>query len=142
MAPDFMEQMTQEDWEGSFALAVATQDNVDRVSAAIGKFFLSLTKEELFGEALKRDIMIFPVSTPADILGDPQLSARDFWVDLLHPELGVTIAYPGPFIKASETAIKLHCRAPLIGEHNEEIYGGELGISKQRLGRLKERGVI
>jgi len=142
MAPDFIERMTQEDWEGSFALAVATQDNVDRVSEAIGKFFLSHTKEEIFREALNRDIQIFPVFTPADILSDPQLSARDFWVDLEHPELGITIAYPGPFIKASETAIKLRCRAPLIGEQNEEVYGGELGISKQRLDRLKERGII
>jgi crotonobetainyl-CoA:carnitine CoA-transferase CaiB-like acyl-CoA transferase len=50
--------------------------------------------------------------------------------------------YPGPFVKASETRCEVSKRAPLIGEHNEEIYMGELGFSKEDLVRLKQSGTI
>jgi crotonobetainyl-CoA:carnitine CoA-transferase CaiB-like acyl-CoA transferase len=36
----------------------------------------------------------------------------------------------------------IQCRAPLIGEHNEEVYEKELGISREQLIILKSRGVI
>jgi formyl-CoA transferase len=61
---------------------------------------------------------------------------------LEHPELGSTIVYPGPSLKLSETPLSLRRRAPLIGEHNEEIYLGELGLSVERLEALKQIGVI
>ena len=57
-------------------------------------------------------------------------------------ELGTTVTYPGPFAKASETPIKTSRRAPLIGEHNEEVYLDELGLSQQDLLTLQQAKVI
>lgn len=82
-----------------------------------------------------------PLSTAEDLWENAQLRARDFWVPLEHPELGVTLPYCGPFVKLSETPLKIERRAPLIGEHNEEVYG-ELGIAAGELARLKQAGVI
>jgi crotonobetainyl-CoA:carnitine CoA-transferase CaiB-like acyl-CoA transferase len=108
----------------------------------IGGFFLHRTKADLFEEGVKRRIDIYPVADSADITTQVQLRERHFWVDVPHPELGVNITYPGPFVKLSETPIEMRRRAPLIGEHNREIYVGELGFSEEQLYALTEGGVI
>ena len=50
------------------------------------------------------------------------------------------VTYPGAPAKLSETPWQAG-RAPLLGEHNEEIYG-RLGHTKEELVRLREEGVI
>ena len=81
-----------------------------------------------------------PKYTPEDIAGDAQLEARKYWIPVEHPELGETITYPGAIAKTSLTS-QVKKRAPLIGEHNQEIYQ-ELGFAKDELSNLKEAGVI
>lgn len=106
-----------------------------------GDFFKSHTKAELCREALVRGIVLIPASTPKDLLADPQLEARDYWEEVDYPELGTTITYPGALYKSSEITWKF-CRAPLMGEHNSEIYEGEFGFTKETLSRLKQSGII
>ena len=67
--------------------------------------------------------------------------ARGFWSHVDHPELGEVTFFPGsPFVFSGERQ-DIH-RAPLIGEHNEDIYRGELGISGEEFVTLKEAGII
>jgi crotonobetainyl-CoA:carnitine CoA-transferase CaiB-like acyl-CoA transferase len=108
----------------------------------LGKFFLTHARAELMEGFLERGIIGFPVFNAKDIYEDPQLKARDFWKGLDHPELGVTIFYPGGFSMASETPPSVGMRSPRIGEHNCEIYGKGLGFSKTELCMLKASGVI
>ena len=75
-------------------------------------------------------------------MDDPQLKARGFWVEVEHPELKTKITYPGAFGHLSGTPPRITRRAPLIGEHNREIYTGELGISHEQLIMLTQAGVI
>jgi len=138
MAPDFLKEM---DW-GTFDYHKATQAETDRLAEPISKFFLSHTKEELYVQAINRNLMLYPVHSPKDILENPQLEARNFWVELEHPDLGASIKYPGAFVKASETPLVMRRRAPLIGEYNEEVFVKELGFSSQELSLLKQGGVI
>jgi formyl-CoA transferase len=70
------------------------------------------------------------------------LISRGFWKPVEHPELGEEITYPGFTFLASEGRNEIRFRAPLIGEHNSEIYGGELGFSEEYMISLKERGII
>lgn len=118
------------------------QEEMDKIEEPTARFFLTKTKAELLAGAIKHDVMLYPVATTADMFHDPQLKARDFWVDVEHPELGVKITYPGAFGAFSETPPQIYRRAPLIGEHNHEIYEGELGISTEQLTVLKQAGVI
>ena len=76
-----------------------------------------------------------------DLLNDEYLKARNFWVEIEHPELGTSITYPREFVQSSEKDCSTRFRAPLIGEHNEEIYS-EIGLSKQDLIVLKQAGII
>lgn len=121
--------------------ATMPQDEMDKVEGPTAQFFLGKTKAELLDGAVKYEIMMYPVATTADMLSNPQLAARGFWVELEHPELGAKVTYPGAFGSFSETPIRITRRAPLIGEHNTEVYE-ELGISKAQLVTLKQSGVI
>jgi crotonobetainyl-CoA:carnitine CoA-transferase CaiB-like acyl-CoA transferase len=134
-------QLKDFDWD-SFDMAQQTPEMQDMIESPIAEFFTKFTKAELYEGALKRGIMLCPVSTAGDIVKNKQLSAREFWVDIDHPELSTSIPYPGAFIKMSETPCELKHRAPLIGEHNQEIYEKELGISGAELASLRQNGSI
>ncbi|MGA2466791.1 MAG: CoA transferase [Thermodesulfobacteriota bacterium] len=128
-------------WE-ELDLGKVTQEEYNLAEEPIGRFFLPHTKAELLEEAVKRRIQLLPVNTNEDIFNDPHLSIRNFWKELEHPELGTTILYPGPFAKFSEASCGPWRRAPLIGEHNEEVYRGEIGLSQSELILLKQNNII
>jgi benzylsuccinate CoA-transferase BbsE subunit len=138
MADDFIKGL---DWE-TFDLMQATQETVDQMTKSTERFFMAHTKAELFEGAVKRRILLYPVNTTKDILESPQLAARDFWKEVEHPELDTSITYPGPFANVLGEPLRLSRRAPLIGEHNEDIYEKEMGISKEQLKTLEQNRVI
>ena len=105
------------------------------------------TRAELEAGSVEKRILLFPVSTPEDILSHPQLEARGYFQELEHPELGITATYPGLFIKDNDRnresqRMGIRRRPPLIGEHNREIYLGDLRMSDGDLAKLKAGGII
>jgi crotonobetainyl-CoA:carnitine CoA-transferase CaiB-like acyl-CoA transferase len=112
------------------------------MEAPIGDFFQGVTKAEFFKEVVKRQMLGYPVASVTEIYADPQHQARSFWQTIEHPELQTSIDYPGGFAKFSNGACKIWRRAPLIGEHNQEIYGQELAMSPAEIADLKKQGVI
>ncbi len=118
MADDFIKNF---DWV-SFDLKTASEETKERMEEPLGRFFMSHTKAELIEGALKNRAMLYPVCTVADIVQNAQLSDRQLWVDLEHPELGAKLMYPGGFFKSTEVSSGVLSRAPLIGEHNQEIF--------------------
>jgi crotonobetainyl-CoA:carnitine CoA-transferase CaiB-like acyl-CoA transferase len=137
MGDEFLESF---DWE-SFDWSQASSELFSRLEEPIARFFLTKTRAELYEEAIKRRVILTPVSTIKDVAQSPQLSSREFWVKLEHPELNTDLTYPGAFIKAPLSPWPPKHRAPLIGEHNEEVYK-EIGISQEELLILKQAGVI
>ena len=108
-------------------------------------FCSELTKQyksqEFFEEADRRGITVGPVNTTADLMRDPHLAARSFWLDVDHPESGV-LPYAGPPYRHSETPATIRRPAPLLGQHNDEVYRGELGFTGKRMQALRRAGVI
>jgi len=138
IAPKSMKEMR---WD-TFDMATATEELFNDFSRHVGKFFLSHTKKDLFEKGIKKMMTVYPVQDATDIAADPHLKERGFWEGLGHPELEGQVLYPNlPFILSEELG-KGKTRAPLIGEHNEEIYRGELGISSEEMVTLKELGAI
>ncbi len=117
-------------------------EDAKEVAEAFKKFFLKHTKAELLKLALEKEIQLTPLLLPKDQLKFPQLVERDFWIEVMHPELGTNITYPGGFAKFTEAECGIRFRAPLIGEHNDEVYKKELGLSTEELVALKQRRVI
>jgi len=138
IAPDHMKNFN---WD-AFDMATQTQEMQDQIEIHISRLFSMFTKEKLYEEALKRGIMLCPVNNSNDIIENTQLKERNYWVNIYHPELSTYIKYPGAFAKLSETPIHISHRAPLIGEHNQEVYQGELGLSNSELSALLKTGVI
>ncbi|HEX9274097.1 MAG TPA: CoA transferase [Candidatus Binatia bacterium] len=138
MAPDFLKQ---KDWK-TFDIAQVSQEEIDRMEEPIGDFFKGVTKAEFFKEVVKRQMLGYPVASVKEIFADPQHEARNFWQTIEHPELQTSIEYPGGFAKFSDGACRIWRRAPLIGEHNQEIYGQELGMSPAQIAELQKQGVI
>ncbi|MFC2034468.1 CaiB/BaiF CoA transferase family protein [Chloroflexota bacterium] len=138
MATDFLKSM---DWD-QFSLLETTQEIIDLISEPTAIFVKKYTKAEFMEGAVKYRVMSYPIATTADILGNRQLAERGYWKELEHPELGESITYPGAFSKATETPPDVSRRAPLIGEHNKEIYCEELGLSTDELVILKQAEVI
>ena len=103
---------------------------------------MTKTKAELFKAALEKGIWMAPCNTTADISRDPHLEARGFWEEVAHPELGRELTYPGAPLRMSSDAWRVRCRAPLVGEHNGQVYCGELGLSPEELAVLKGQNVI
>ncbi len=139
MGDDFLKAFNAE----TFDVRTATQEMIDRLVEPIHRFFMAHTKVELLQGAVKHRLQLFPASTVADILASVQLAAREFWVQIVHPELRTAITYPGAFVKASEAPARVLRRAPLIGEHNKEILheaaivGKELILSPARGGAAR-----
>ena len=138
--PEWLEKLN---WWTDYNAAVLQQDLADKVGKAIEEFTLTKTKDELYEEgAFSRFILIAPVSSTRDISNDIQLKARNYWVKVPHPELGEALPYCGSFVPMTETPPVLRRAAPLIGEHNHEIYVEELGVGENSLHALKKQGII
>jgi crotonobetainyl-CoA:carnitine CoA-transferase CaiB-like acyl-CoA transferase len=97
-------------------------------------------KQEVVELAQELRLAFAPVLNSAELLDDAQLKAREFFVKVEHPIVG-ELTYPGAPAKLSETPWQMG-RAPLLGEHNEEIYCGQLSYAKEDLVKLREWGVI
>jgi crotonobetainyl-CoA:carnitine CoA-transferase CaiB-like acyl-CoA transferase len=137
MATEFLQTY---EWE-KFDMAGATQDLIDRISQPIAEFFRTRTKKEALDAAMSRNISICPLMGMQDLIVDPNLAARNFWMPMESSELNATIPYPRQFARSSENEMGTKSRAPLVGEHNAEIYG-ELGLSKEQIAAMRESGVI
>ncbi len=118
------------------------QDEVDRRFNLLQAFLKTKTKDECLERAVRDAILMIPVNDVADVTHSPQLAYRDFFENIHHSELGDRITYPGFPIRMTEMQPVIQRRAPLLGEHNAEVYGRELGISEDRLRSLKKGGVI
>lgn len=145
MAPQWMAEKDWSQWgPATFmnARGAEVQKEIDAIEAAVTAFLLTMTKAEIYDEALKRRILLAPVATVTDIMASEQLAARDFFVPIQHEDLDATLSYPGPFAKLSETPLTIPGRAPHLGEHNAEVYGGILGYSREKLVALRAVGAI
>lgn len=117
-------------------------EHEDEVHEALQAFFATRTKQAIYTEAQRRRLPLAPVNTPRDLAESPQLQARDFFVEVEHPELGATVRYPGAPYVLSETPWRLRSRPPALGAHNVDVYVRELGLSRDELTALGAAGII
>ena len=119
-----------------------TQEDIDRIDNHVIRLTLSHTKKDLEDQAIRRGIRMSAVNDVKDLYESSQLRYRQYWRTVQHRELPYDIIYPGQLFISNETETQILHRAPLIGEHNKEIYEGELGFDITTIANLKEKGVI
>jgi crotonobetainyl-CoA:carnitine CoA-transferase CaiB-like acyl-CoA transferase len=89
-----------------------------------------LTAYEFFSGAQERGFQVGIIYSPEEAIADPQFVARGFPVGVEHPEHGRTFTYPGAPYKFEKTPWAIRSRAPLRGEHNDEVFA-ELASRKE-----------
>jgi crotonobetainyl-CoA:carnitine CoA-transferase CaiB-like acyl-CoA transferase len=129
------------DWD-TFDPASLTPERRRGWTAAIARFFAGRTMQELFEEGMALKLGPAPILPLPAVLEHEQLAARGYWQPVEHPELGRSALYPGHLFLSSETENVAPQRAPRIGEHNDEVYGQELGLPAEELQALRSMRVI
>jgi crotonobetainyl-CoA:carnitine CoA-transferase CaiB-like acyl-CoA transferase len=114
--------------------------NDDDLSAQFYGWAAGVTKHEAYERAGGTRAPISPVNTVADLLASPHLRERGFFHDIVHPVAGA-LPYPGAPARMSATPA-MPSRAPLLGEHNADVYGSLLGMAPRNLVRLRTAGVV
>ena len=115
---------------------------IDHVIEVLERWTKTHTRHELFELGQLMRFPWAPVHSPKEVLDNPQLKERSFFIDVNHPEIGTSLKYPGAPYKFSHYSSNRRKRAPLIGEDNVQIYQGELGLSDEELQRLSSLNVI
>jgi len=115
---------------------------MNHILQVLGQWTRTHTVQELFESGQLMRFPWAPISSLKEVLNNPQLKAREFFVDVEHPEMKRSNSYPGSPYKFSHASTDGWKRAPLIGEDNVRIYQGELGLSEEEYRRLVSLRVI
>jgi len=139
----FCEAMGNPDWakDRRFSGGLSRHQHQAELDELIETWTINHTHREAMEILQKAGVAAVPSFTSADLIPDPHLRERGFWLDVEHPVIGNTVVSAPPW-KLSETPIEVRRHAPLIGEHNHYVFGELLGLSSAQIARLEEESVI
>jgi crotonobetainyl-CoA:carnitine CoA-transferase CaiB-like acyl-CoA transferase len=116
------------------------RQHADYINAEVTSYTMRYTKEDLAEMMQKNGIPGLPVNSPSDFIKDPHIEARGFFSAVTHPVLGTFLQAGNSFlVDGARTAPS---PAPLLGQHNAEVYCGELGLSANELAALAAEKII
>jgi crotonobetainyl-CoA:carnitine CoA-transferase CaiB-like acyl-CoA transferase len=115
-------------------------ENMERFSIIWYPWIAERTKKEIIETGQAAGVLCGPIDTTEDLVNDPHWQARAFWEEIDHPVTG-KLTYPGAPFKMTESPRQVSRPAPLLGQHNEDVYG-EFGYTKVDLVRLRSRGIL
>ena len=99
------------------------------------------TRRELWDVLSSFGLSSGMVLSLGEAIEDPHIVERKAFVEVEHPQAG-TLTLLAPWMRFSETPAKIEHAAPLIGQHNVEVYGSLLGLSEADVRQLAEEGAI
>ena len=111
------------------------------VIAEVEAWTQSRDRDGIIQACIKFEVPSGPINSIADIFSDPHFKARENIITVPVPGIG-EIQVPGVFPKLSETPGKVRSLGPKLGNANEAIYHGELGISAKDLAYFKSKKII
>ena len=116
--------------------------HADEIDALMDRWLASRSRFDAVREAQELRVPMTEVLRPSDVVGDVhgQHAARGFFATRAHPVAGDVLEVGAP-VRMEATPWR-RARAPLLGEHNVEVYGGELGLGMRDLRDLASAGVI
>jgi crotonobetainyl-CoA:carnitine CoA-transferase CaiB-like acyl-CoA transferase len=123
-----------------FKTGFARLQNNDELEAIVYEWAGRQSAKEVYETAGAALTPIGYVNTLADLLQSEQLRSRDFFQAVDHPVAGEH-THPGPPFRPSNIEWRAG-RAPLLGEHNGEVYCDEMGLSQRDLAGLRASKAI
>jgi crotonobetainyl-CoA:carnitine CoA-transferase CaiB-like acyl-CoA transferase len=113
----------------------------DEINGLVAAWTSGLTADEITARCVDHDVPVGTAYSAADIFADPHMSARGDLVPVDDPVIG-PIRQQAPFPRLSRRPTPVPTGAPRLGEHNEEVWCGEVGLSKDELADLVGRGIV
>ncbi len=137
-----VELMDNPEWASLeiFKDRVTRGQNYDALFPFLQEWASNWTVNDLYRAGQERRICFAPVNTMADLFASEHLKTRDFFVQISHQIAG-TLTYPGAPFKPSEGGYAAHRPAPLLGQHNDEVYA-KIGLSQVEINDLKKQAII
>src|SRR5260370_14356515 len=123
-----------------FATPKARAKNNEELTAILNEWTGRYTKHEVMKILGGAGVPCGAVMDTVELLNDPHLRERQMIVDIEHPARG-KISIPGCPVNLQDSPGTL-LSAPLLGQHNAEVYGQMLGLGERDLAELKEQKVI
>ncbi|HOG45962.1 MAG TPA: CoA transferase [Anaerolineae bacterium] len=138
-----VEALGNPEWakDEKFGTHKAREANFDDLRARLREEALKYDTADLFFRVQAQGTACAPVCSAEQVFKSPQTQARGFYEEIEHPKAG-KLMYPGLPYRFSGTAPRGNHGAPLLGQHNEEVYCNRLGFTGQELAKLREAGVI
>jgi len=146
---------TDEEWQGfkralgnpswaedeKFAALSGRLDNGEELDRLVAAWTEEHTADEVMSRLQENGVAAGVVQDASDLASNPQLRARDFFIELDHPELGKTVSDAAP-IKLSQAPARYNRAAPTLGQDNDYVYRHLLGMSEPEVAGLRKNGVI
>ena len=146
---------TEEEWQGlkramgdpnwagtaGFASRYARLRNRQELEAHLGRWTAQRDAEEMAELLQSHGVAAIPVMGAEDRLFSEHFRERGLYSDIEHPSLGAEPIF-NIMWNLSETPPSIRRHAPLLGEHNQQIFGGLLGLSPEKIRQLEEDQVL
>ena len=113
----------------------------EEVDALVEPWMMEHTREEIFNVCRANRVPFCPVMTVDEVVRHPHFQERGFTTTVEHPVAGRVTAPGAPF-QLSRTPWQVRCPAPLLGQHNVDVYRGQLGYGLSDLVAMRRAGVI
>ena len=115
--------------------------NGAKVNGILAAWAATLGKEDIYYRVAPSGCPSAYFATAAEVMASPQLAERGFFQEIEHPRAG-RLPHPSlPFLLSSSPDLPQR-PAPMLGQHNEQVLGQELGVTPQELADLRRSGVV
>jgi len=139
----FARALGHPEWAESekYATHQARGENQEELDGLISDWTKQRTAEEVIEAMREASVPAGKLFTAQDMLADEQYAARQSIVEVEDPEIG---RFPMQNVvpSLSETPGEVRWTGPKLGQHNDEVLGGLLGMSAEDLEGLRERGTV
>jgi len=114
---------------------------MEELDGLIAKWTATKNADELLGKLHEAGVPAGRIFRAKDMFADPHFAAREAIVSVPHPDFG-SIPMQNATPKLSETPGSVRSAGPALGEHNDEIYGGLIGLGETERARLRQHKII
>jgi len=124
-----------------FSDAYSRLTNQDELDRRVEEWTMNYTPYEVMEILQQAGVAAVPSFDSELLFNDPHVRERGLFEEVNHPLMGKRVVISPPW-KLSETPTPPSRHAPLMGEHNEYVFGELLGMSLREIAELKEKEII
>ena len=127
--------------DGLFSDSSSRWQNQEHLDRLIGEWTINHSHYEVMERLQAHGVAAMPSFSAEELFSDPHLREREIATEVNHPVMGKQVVLNPPW-KLSETPARVEKASPLLGEHNEYVFGELLGMPRQEITRLIDEQVI